>query len=160
MKRHVLAMIFLMTVIKAQADVVPSSQVFVPADNEVIITLAQRSGLSEADLEPLLSNCDSSQQSMYFCSYRDLVRSDMVSTHIIAEKKQSFSLCKKLIDKKIASWKKHNNRSCAQSAKAEWGNGSMMPTAQNYCMIAATNAMNNKINNIIGCDKSKLFSKN
>ena len=47
-----------------------------PASLAVVAQLTQRSGLPEATLQGLLSHCHVSQQTMYFCAWRDLLSAD------------------------------------------------------------------------------------
>lgn len=106
------------------------------ADAEVLATLASRSGLPIDNLKMLLANCDASQQSMYFCAYRDLVREELSLDQVIAVSKDA--ACKNNLQQDKLAWTSSRDVACKESAAEEFGGGSMGPTAQLTCMAAET----------------------
>lgn len=118
----------------------------------VLLELSHRSGLPEDELNKLLANCDMDQQSMYFCAWRDQVIADRTLKRAMTNKEDKIPACKAAIESKIASWEQSRDKSCEKSAKKEWGNGSMKPTAQIKCVASETLKMVKRLGVMRGCD--------
>jgi len=111
----------------------------------VLAEFSQRSGLSEEELNGWLADCDSSQQSMYFCAYRDVVAAERAFRRALTEKAQRLPKCKTSLESKAASWIQARDRSCEKSAKQDYGGGSMEPTAKLICMSSSTESMTKRL---------------
>lgn len=111
-----------------------------PAD-AVIVELAHLSGLSEGELQTLVANCQASQQSMYFCAWRDKLVSEQGLQRALAQKKRAHPACASRFDSKVAGWKRQRDANCRQSAREQWGEGSMRPTAELLCQASDTQKM-------------------
>lgn len=120
-------------------------------DEKLTMALSQRSGIAESELKRLLANCDQDQQTLYVCSYRDLVREDMALAVLVAGKVQAHSACADTIKRDLESWRRSSLQSCARTAESEWGQGSMKSTAENECMTEATQVMIAKVRQLDGC---------
>jgi uncharacterized protein YecT (DUF1311 family) len=134
------------------APSVAAAPVKAPNDHEIMGELSRRSGLPESNLESLLADCNASQQSIYFCAYRDFVAADMVFKRALAAKEQALPDCKSAIDNRAAQWEKSRDHRCEQDAIKEFGDGSMRPTAQALCATAETKRMTNRLGKISRCD--------
>lgn len=117
----------------------------------VLGELAQRSGLPEIELNRLLASCDSNQQSMYFCAWRDQIVAERAFRRELADKQRQMPRCKKAIETKIASWIRARDQSCDKSATKEWGEGSMKATALVLCISAETIKMTEQLERINRC---------
>lgn len=123
--------------------------------SEVFKELARRSTLPDADLRALLANCDATQQSMYFCAWRDLIAADRRLNQAVAEQVKLRPNCKLYFEAKTARWSRARDQDCEKSAKAEWTNGSMEPTAKLLCMAAQTEDITKRVQRLHGCGKGK-----
>jgi hypothetical protein len=120
-------------------------------DGEVLLELSQRSGIPESDLRDLLQDCGASQQSTYFCAYRDRVAADLLLRRTTLAKEQQLPTCKTVIESKLARWAKSRDAACAKSASKDWGEGSMKKTAETTCIASETRHMSARIVRIKDC---------
>lgn len=118
----------------------------------VLDELSQRSGLPAAEVSKLLADCHAHQQSMYFCAWRDQIAADRAFGLALAGKLNNRPQCKTTLEAKVASWAKSRDQSCEKSAKAEWGEGSMRPTAQAHCVTAETVRMTKRLEYMNECE--------
>lgn len=106
------------------------------SESAVVDTLATRSGIPANELQGFLSNCDASQQSMYFCAYRDLVREELSLDRAVLQRKDA--ACTSDLQQTKAEWITRRDAACRKTAAAEFGGGSMEPTARLMCMSEET----------------------
>lgn len=124
-----------------------------PSSAEILQTLSQRSGLPESDLTSLLSDCQATQQSIYFCAYRDTVAAELTLSREINAAKFRLPRCKQQIDGWVPEWKIRRDRQCKKQAAREYGEGTLAPTAALLCMTAETEAMSRRIRTADTCSK-------
>ena len=117
----------------------------------VLAELSQRSGLSGAELTEILADCHVSQQSLYFCAWRDQIGSTLALQRVLLDKRLKFPTCKAFMASRVERWADSRDRSCARSAKKEFGSGSMTPTAQAICVTAETVRMTTRLERRNGC---------
>ena len=117
----------------------------------VLVELSQRSGLSGSELAKILSDCNGTQQSLYFCAWRDQIGSTLALQRVLSDKHLKFPTCKAFMNSKVESWTSSRDRSCARSAKKEFGEGSMKPTAQAMCVTAGIIKMTKLLERLNGC---------
>ena len=117
----------------------------------VLVELSQRSGLSGSELAKILSDCNGTQQSLYFCAWRDQIGSTLALQRVLSDKHLKFPACKAFMNSRIESWTSSRDRFCARSAKKEFGEGSMKPTAQAMCVTAETIKMTTRLERLNGC---------
>lgn len=122
-----------------------------PEAVEIFNELARRSALPEADLNALLANCDATQQSMYFCAWRDQIAADRRLNQAVADQVKLRPHCKPYFEARTASWSRARDQFCEKSAKADWTDGSMEPTAKLLCMTAQTDQMTKHVRHMHGC---------
>jgi hypothetical protein len=113
-----------------------------PASADAVISeLARRSGTTEPELRALLSNCNESQQSMYFCAYRDLFAADLTVDSVASSKLRAFPSCADASPTNLVSARDSIETNCKKSAIETYGEGSMAPTAQATCTAIALTAL-------------------
>lgn len=120
--------------------------------NAVFVELSRRSGLEKAELKSLLADCSASQQSMYFCAWRDQIEANQKLGLILAERAQKSPKCKPTLKSKVSRWEQMRDQSCNKSAKRQWGEGSMKPTAEAMCIAAETERMIKRLDAAHGCN--------
>lgn len=120
-------------------------------DDSVLTELSRRSGLPASQLEIFLADCDANQQSMYFCAYRDLVRSELGLKDVIETKKRSLNSCASAVEQRASERIQKRNSDCEQSAKNEWGGGSMEATARAICMVKQTDQIADQLKKTERC---------
>lgn len=103
--------------------------------------LAQRSGLRASEVSSLLASCDANQTSMTFCAWRDQLVAERALLRLIDEKRTASPSCAATLTQKVAAWQKQRDTSCRESAKKQWGNGSMMSAAVAMCERDRTKQM-------------------
>ncbi len=156
MKKHNALFFLAFVTFNCVANEIRSSILYKPAGKIVIEALSQRSGLSEDELNNQIADCNVNQQSMYFCSYRDFVYSDIVMKEEKNRKIDAFVNCAKLINIKVAAWIRPNAAICESRATKEYGAGSLKETYKLACLAELTNSTALKINKISGCNKAKI----
>lgn len=120
--------------------------------NAVFVELSRRSGMEKAELKSLLADCSASQQSMYFCAWRDQIEANQKLGLILAERAQKSPKCKPTLKSKVSRWEQIRDQSCNKSAKRQWGEGSMKPTAEAMCIAAETEKMIKRLDAAHGCN--------
>jgi uncharacterized protein YecT (DUF1311 family) len=118
----------------AAAD--PQANPAVQETTTVVSELSERSKIPKSELNGLLADCNASQQSMYFCAWRDQISADRAFKQALADKAQAHPQCKAALEAKVAKWVQVRDRSCDRSAKNQYGEGSMTPTARLLCVTA------------------------
>ena len=103
--------------------------------------LAQRSGVSPAEVSTLLANCDANRTSMKFCAWRDELAAERTLRHLIEEKRATSPECGAVLAKKVAAWQKRRDATCRKSAEQQWGGGSMLSAAVAMCATDRTKQM-------------------
>lgn len=131
MKRVLVALLAVLAVSGASAAH-PAS--YEPSPREVLVALAQRSGMSEDELRGLLSRCEASQLAMNICAHRDFVVADLKLKHAVAGKVQQLPACKERLEARIARWEVTRDRGCKRSASKDYGGGSLEQTAESMCI--------------------------
>lgn len=104
----------------------------------VVDELAQRSGLGAVELDTLLADCGATQQSMYFCAWRDQIDADRVLARTLTDKQHKMPQCASIFKSNVEAWIRSRDQRCAQSAHKAWGDGSMRRTAELVCTTQAT----------------------
>jgi hypothetical protein len=103
-------------------------------EERAIQQLIHRSAMPEAEVRSLLANCDASQLSINFCTWRDAlvaeVRLDDASTAATATRLRG---CKSRIDRRIADVKSRTESACAAAAEREAAGGSIKPAVVAAC---------------------------
>ena len=100
--------------------------------------LAQRSGVSPAEVSTLLANCDANRTSMKFCAWRDELAAERTLRRLIDEKRAASPKCGAVLAQKVASWQKRRDETCRQSAAQQWTDGSMQSAAVALCATDRT----------------------
>lgn len=100
--------------------------------------LAQRSGISSAEVLALLANCDANRTSMKFCAWRDELAAERALRRLIDEKRAASPKCGAVLAQKVAVWQKHRDETCQQSASQKWTDGSMQSAAIAMCATDRT----------------------
>ena len=131
----------------------PNGSVETPTAREVLSELSRRSQLPEEELVRLTADCAASQQSMYFCAYRDLVSADLALRRVMADKGRQFPTCQPAMDAGIHRWEVKRDKTCARRAAREWRGGSMEPTARNLCLAASTGTMARQMERMSACPR-------
>lgn len=119
----------------------------------VFVELLHSSGLPATELKQLLADCNASQQSLYFCAWRDQIAAKQEFKRVVTEKEQAMPNCKNTITADIASWERDRDQSCKKSSTKDWSEGSMEPTAEAICVAAETTRMTKQLKAINSCDK-------
>jgi uncharacterized protein YecT (DUF1311 family) len=127
------------------------------ADAEALAELASASHIPKNELEELVADCSASQQSMNFCSWRDLIKAKQKLQKVLAEKGRQLPTCEQALNNKVAAWEKSRDAKCAESASGEWGDGSVRPTAQAVCATQQTERMAARISSINTCSAVSRF---
>jgi uncharacterized protein YecT (DUF1311 family) len=117
----------------------------------VVSELSERSKIPETELNGLLADCNASQQSMYFCAWRDQISADRAFKQALEDKEQAHPECKAALETKVAKWEQLRDRSCDRSAKKQYGEGSMAPTAKLLCVTAETTRKAKLLGRSKGC---------
>ncbi|MCQ8895097.1 DUF1311 domain-containing protein [Limnobacter humi] len=86
----------------------------------------------------MLSNCDATQQSMYFCAWRDLLQAEQQLDTFVAKPENASASCRKSIERGLSQWRKKRDAHCKAQTLQEFGEGSMGPTADLMCRTQAT----------------------
>ncbi|WP_323118874.1 lysozyme inhibitor LprI family protein [Burkholderia alba] len=115
------------------------------ADQTPAQEISARSGLPASEVSALLADCDSTQTSMNFCAWRDQIVAERELQEVVDKQVSEHPDRKMSIEARIAKWKKARDASCEKSARKEWGDGSMRPTAQAICATAVTKKMTKKL---------------
>lgn len=115
--------------------------------------LVKKSGLSQAELKPLLSQCNTSQQNLYFCTWYNQISSDQKIKQIIIKLNRTMPQCRNTIKTLIADWEHARDSSCKKSAFEEWGAGSMRPIAQAICTSTESDRMIKRLSTINNCEQ-------
>lgn len=100
--------------------------------------LAQRSGVSPAQVLTLLGNCDANRTSMKFCAWRDELAAERTLRRLIEEKRATSPKCGAVLAQKVAVWQKRRDETCRQSAERQWTDGSMQSAAVALCATDRT----------------------
>lgn len=100
--------------------------------------LAQRSGMSPAEVLTLLANCDANRTSMKFCAWRDELAAERTLRRLIDEKRAASPKCGAALAQKVATWQKRRDETCQQSAVRQWTDGSMQSAAVALCATDRT----------------------
>jgi hypothetical protein len=100
--------------------------------------LAQRSGISPAEVLTLLANCDANRTSMKFCAWRDELAAERTLRRLIEEKRAASPKCGAVLAQKVAIWQKRRDETCRQSAERQWTDGSMQSAALAMCATDRT----------------------
>lgn len=129
----------------------PNGSVETPTAREVLSELSRRSKLPEEELVRLTADCAASQQSIYFCAYRDLVAADLSLRRVVSDKGRRFPACKPAMDAGIHRWELKCDKTCARRAAREWRGGSMEPAARNLCVADSTGAMVRQMQRMTAC---------
>ncbi|MGS0892698.1 lysozyme inhibitor LprI family protein [Burkholderia stagnalis] len=132
MKKHLFWMLLAVSA-AAVADQTPADEI------------SARSGLPASEVSALLSNCDGSQTSMNFCAWRDQLVAERELQQVVNKQVAEQPERREALEARIAKWKKARDSSCEQSARKEWGDGSMRPAAQAICATAATKKMTTRL---------------
>lgn len=103
--------------------------------------LAERAGMQPSQVTALLSACDASQTSMKFCAWRDQLAAERALQRAIDDKRASSPQCAAVLDQKISAWRKRRDAACRETAKQEWGAGSMLSAATSMCATNRTKQM-------------------
>ena len=115
--------------------------------------LHKHTQISYQELKQYMSNCDASQQSMYFCAWKDYIIARNRLHTLIDKKKILLNGCAGELQSKVDDWEKPLYRYCRKLSIQAWGEGSMQPTDQMVCMSSATEAYNKKIDAINDCSQ-------
>lgn len=108
---------------------------------DVVKELSHRTGMSVAELNSLLSHCESTQLSMNMCAYRDLVAVEIKMNQQLQESSSRLNPAdRQALAKEQASWSSRQRAKCNTLANREVGQGSMRPLVYGNCMSAATKA--------------------
>lgn len=118
---------------------------------EVLAELSRRSGLPVGELSELLADCDTNQQSMYFCAWRDQIAAERSLAAVLQRKRARMPGCRSILGPEIERWEQARDRSCAASAEREWGSGSMKRTATAVCIAAETERMTRQLEQMDEC---------
>ena len=110
-------------------------------DPVVLSELSRRSSLPEKDLRAILADCNVNQQSLYFCAFRDFVAADLAFRRLVSVKQHRLPSCRAAIGEEAANAERLRDSSCEKSATADWGDGSMKPTAAALCAASETRKM-------------------
>jgi len=129
----------------------PQTDPAVQGSATVVNELSERSKIPESELNTLLADCNASQQSMYFCAWRDQISADRTFKQALADKKQAHPECKAALETNVANWERLRDRSCDQSAKKQYGEGSMAPTARLLCVTTETTRKTKVLERSRGC---------
>lgn len=122
-------------------------------DSDALNILLQRSDLPLSELQSLLSNCNASQQSMYFCAWRDEIVSAQAFSRTVLEKSHQWSTCGKALDAWVSQVERARDQQCEAAARQEFGEGSMRPTAQLLCAAQTTKRLNQRLAQMRGCEE-------
>ena len=125
-----------------------------PSPSEVLAELSRRSAVPEEELKARLSRCESNQQNLYFCAFRDFVTVDLQLERTAAEQLRRHPECKELIDRQLRDLRRQRDRGCEQSASEEYGEGSLTQTAMAICAASTTKPMIEQLEAISGCAPS------
>lgn len=120
---------------------------------EALAELSRRSKLPEEELRRLTEDCAASQQSMYFCAWRDVVAADLALRRIVSKKGRQFPACKTEMDTGIGTWEAKRDKICHRRASRDWRGGSMEPTARNLCVAGSTSAMARQMERMNACPR-------
>jgi hypothetical protein len=115
-----------------------------PAADPVIQELARRSGLSEPELMPLLARCEATQQSLYFCAWRELIAAELKVGRLLDSGERHGPACA-TVQSDLTRWNQRRDHACETAARREWGEGSMSPTAQLLCEADATRGLADRL---------------
>lgn len=118
----------------------------------VLHELSRRSGLPGAELGSLLEDCNKNQQSLFFCAWRDQIAAEQALNSMLNDKQHNFPQCAAYFQSSVTSWKKAGDLACEKSARKEWGEGSMGPTAQAVCLTQEIMKMGKRLQVMKGCN--------
>jgi uncharacterized protein YecT (DUF1311 family) len=108
------------------------------ADETPAQELSGRSKMPLNEVNAMLNDCDASQQSMYFCAWRDQIVAERRLQQAIDSQVKEHPRQKAVIEEKIAKWKMRRDVGCNKTAHQNWGGGSMEPTARLTCQADET----------------------
>jgi hypothetical protein len=111
----------------------------------VLSEVVRRSGLDERQVSALLADCNASQQSLYFCAYRDFVAADLTLERVASSKLQKLPECKSARPDAVASSRRSIDSQCEKSAIETYGGGSMVAMARATCAAVALTALADEI---------------
>lgn len=74
---------------------------------------------------------------MNFRAWRDQIVAERELRQVVDQQIAEHPERKAALVAKVAKWKKARDASCEKSAREEWGEGSMRPTAQAICATAS-----------------------
>ena len=103
--------------------------------------LASRSGMSPAQVTMLLASCDANQTSMKFCAWRDELAAERTLRRLLERKRAASPKCGAALAQTVEAWQKRRDESCRRSAKAQWGDGTMLSAAVAMCATDRTKQM-------------------
>lgn len=95
--------------------------------------VARRSGLPAADVQRLLADCQASQQSLYFCAWRDTIVAQARLERTLAERQRAAGPCSAAQRDALQRRVKRGTAACERAARQEWGEGSLRDTARLHC---------------------------
>lgn len=114
-------------------------------------TLVRASGLPAAEISQLLADCGASQQSMYFCAWRDQLEADHRLEDALATKISGSPQCKEALENQFAKWQHKRAQQCRADAAAQNDGGSLQRTAELICVRAATEAVLSRLSRTATC---------
>ena len=120
-------------------------------DPPVLAELARRSSLPAAEIAELLGVCDSSQQAMYFCAWRDQISAEQSLRRVEDERIASAPACKVAFEATVDRWLRARDVSCDRSSRRQFGHGSMAPTARSICATKQTRALTSQVRGLRHC---------
>lgn len=118
----------------------------------VLVELSWRSGIREADLATLLANCNAGPQNLHLCAWRNQIATDRALGAVLAAKAQRRPDCRAAIENKIAEWARMRDAACERSAREQWGDGPIAPTARLRCLDEQTARMTARLARARGCN--------
>ncbi len=89
----------------------------------------------------LLASCDANQTSMKFCAWRDELVAERTLRHLIERKRAASPKCGAVLAQTVAAWQRRRDETCKQSAKQQWGDGTMLSAAVAMCATDRTKQM-------------------
>jgi len=122
-------------------------------------------GVPLNDVLELLADCGSfeqSQQSMYFCAWRDAIVAERHLQKVVDQRASKHPELKEALAVRVAHWKKMRDEHCKKMAHHDWGGGSMEPTANLACAAGETEYLSiqmMKDSSVVPC-KNKMVNKN
>lgn len=120
-----------------------------------VVALERASGLPAAEISRLLADCEGSQQSMYFCAWRDQLEADRRLDHALSGKISRHPQCKASLENQFGTWQRRRAQRCRADAAEQHGGGSLQRTAELVCLRAAADAASSAIKHAPPCALTK-----